>query len=312
MPEIDYRRVTRKKRSLAGYSQLWMAPDHLLLVNSHRFSENYQRFLLSDIQAISVTDGPDVLAIQLLAGLAAIGWILLAVYVNAVWAKWFFAVSGALFLALALVDIGRGPRCRCLLYTAVSQLRLRPVSRQRIAREFLAAVTPAIEAAQGHLAGKTPAAEPESSAAIAVPPLQTQRFSATQVLFGLYLLDALLVLLMSRFPQGGASLIFPLAVAGEILLAVVALAQSGSHLLRLANLIVVGGIAFGGYDLVILGRVVWRAALRGAIQGPTPPDFNAILAPAAHAVLVASVWRVVAGVSGLILFAVSGRRKSPA
>jgi hypothetical protein len=104
-----YRRLTGRKRTLFGYSQLWLAPDHILLVKSTRFAENYQRFALADIQAITVTETP-------LGG------------------------------------------CRCYLHTAVSRELLAPVSNVHFARDFVALIRPAIEAAQGSL----PAPEPST------------------------------------------------------------------------------------------------------------------------------------------------------
>src|SRR5580704_13928210 len=132
-----YRQLTRKKRSIAGHTQLWMGPDHLLLVTSSRLTEKYQRFSLADIQAIVVSDGPDRIILQTLAVLASIAWGAGAFAVDLAFGKWFFAVTGFLFLALAILDIARGPRCRCFLHTAVSRWPLRPVSRQRIAGKFL-------------------------------------------------------------------------------------------------------------------------------------------------------------------------------
>src|SRR6266849_5352271 len=101
MEKSIYQRLTGRKRTLLGYSQLWLGPDHLLLVKSTRFAEEYQRFALADIQAITLTE-----------------------------------MHGLL-----------GTRCRCYLHTAVSRELLRPVSRVRIARRFLARLRPAIEAA---------------------------------------------------------------------------------------------------------------------------------------------------------------------
>jgi hypothetical protein len=58
MAQSIYRRLTGRARTLSGYSQLWIAPDHLLLLRSTRFTEFYQRFALADIQAVVVTELP--------------------------------------------------------------------------------------------------------------------------------------------------------------------------------------------------------------------------------------------------------------
>jgi hypothetical protein len=309
MPLPDYRRLTSKTRSVGGYSQLWLADDHLLVIDSSRFNENYRRFRLADIRAISVTDGPNLVVFQVLAGLAAIGWGMLALAVNAIAAKWFFGISGGLLLLLALADVARGPRCRCLLYTAVSQQRLRAVSRQTTARSFLAALTPAIEGVQGTLAAQDIEAGADSAAAPPIAP--SPRFAAAQALFGLYLLDALVAAIIYLVPRAGASVIFPASILGEFMLAIITLVKPATRLIRTTTGLAIAGMALGLYDLFTLGRLIWAAALRGALQGPTPPDFNALLAPSLRGIVFACAWRIAIGAVGLILFAQAGRRKSP-
>ena len=73
-----YRKATRRHRTLLGYSQLWFGDGHLLLVKSTRFSEEYQRFAFSSIQAFVVTEyfgylrrDPDALFLTWLAFLDA-------------------------------------------------------------------------------------------------------------------------------------------------------------------------------------------------------------------------------------------------
>src|SRR5579862_3831897 len=113
-----YRRLTRRRRTLLGFSQLWLAPDHLLLVTSSRFSETYQRFAFSDIQAIVVTESPDRTVPQIAAAALAILWTLAALTPASIFARGFFLATGAIAFAAVLVDLLRGPRCRCHLQTA--------------------------------------------------------------------------------------------------------------------------------------------------------------------------------------------------
>src|SRR6266851_2934651 len=150
MPQ-PYRKLTRRARNLIGYSQLWLGPGHLLLVKSSRFIEQYQRFAFSDIQAIVITTLPDRTVFQVAGAAVAIAWISAVLAVTSLFAKAFFAITGALGLAAMLADIMRGPRCRCYLHTAVSRELLAPVSRTRTAAAFLSKLKPAIEAVQGSL-----------------------------------------------------------------------------------------------------------------------------------------------------------------
>ena len=144
-----YRRLTGRRRSLLGFSQLWLGPSHILLLKSHFFTEEYHRFAFADIRAFVITETPGRIAFQLLALVAAMLWTSGLLAVNPVFAKAFFGITGALALAIVGVDIARGPRCRCHIYTAVSREQLTPVSRTRQARMFLARIRPEIEAVQG-------------------------------------------------------------------------------------------------------------------------------------------------------------------
>src|SRR5450631_2518161 len=137
MTQPLYRKLTSRRRSLLGYSQLWLGEGHLLLVRSSRLAENYKRFALQDIQAIVISDGPDLRAVQALAVLASLGWAALALAVSSTFGQGFFAITGFFALTLAIIDIARGPRCRCVLHTAVTREPLFPVSRRNASWKFL-------------------------------------------------------------------------------------------------------------------------------------------------------------------------------
>ena len=64
MPQSIYTKLTRRHRTVLGYTQLWLAADHLLLLTSSRFAEQYQRFAFTDIQAIVVTQRPPQVVLQ--------------------------------------------------------------------------------------------------------------------------------------------------------------------------------------------------------------------------------------------------------
>ena len=174
MTKSSYRKLTSRRRSLMGYSQLWLGDGpgegHLLLVRSARLVENYKRFALQDIQAIVISDGPDLRALQALAVLASLGWAALALAMSSRFGQGFFVITGFFALALAVIDIARGPRCRCMLHTAVSREPLSPVSRRNASWKFLTAVLPAIEAAQGPLESGTTSASRAIGCAFSIDP----------------------------------------------------------------------------------------------------------------------------------------------
>jgi hypothetical protein len=304
-----YRKLTRKKRSIAGHTQLWMGPDHLLLVSSSRLTEKYQRFSLGDIQAVVVSDGPDRTVLQTLAVLASIGWGAAAFAVDLTFGKWFFGVTGLLFLALAILDIARGPRCRCFLHTTVSRWPLLPVSRQRIAQRFLATIVPAVEASQGALSAEQLAeiaATAEPAQAAPPPEVSRARWNAARVLFVLFLLDAAMFWIAFRWPPLGAAVILPTAVLGELLLAVMALIQGRSNPLRISYVLIALTIACVLVDIVTTGRLAWADLMSRALQG-TPPVLTTLLAPSKDAAVFGATWRVSASLIGLTASYFEGR-----
>jgi hypothetical protein len=126
---------------------LWEADDHLLLVQSHGYTEAYRRFFYRDIQAIVICRTKSGMVASLVFGLlaAALGVSAAFVAADAAIPLWFFA--GA-FLFIALVSLLRGPTCRCTLRTAVQTQELPSLHHLRTARKTLRRIQPKIEAAQ--------------------------------------------------------------------------------------------------------------------------------------------------------------------
>jgi hypothetical protein len=214
--EEQYVRLTGKKRTWTGFSQAWLGNDHLLIVSSIRFVERYQRFALSDIQAIVVTEGGRRAVWPALVILMCIS---LGLSRTSAFAKVFWGIVGWVALVLAIVDIARGPRCRCFLQTAVSREPLLCVSRMRTARSFLAVLVPAIESVQGTVPaeGLAPAAEPASYTAQVSAPISQPAVSiprppaiertlgyAPEALFAVLMLDSVLVFVALRSTIGVA------------------------------------------------------------------------------------------------------------
>jgi hypothetical protein len=302
-----YRRLTPRYRRVTGYSQLWIAPDHILLLKSSRFSETYQRFSFSDIQAIVVTELPDSQVAHFVVLLAALLWTALAATVSSRFGQGFFLVTGAWFIALAIVNVVRGQRCRCYLHTAVSRVLLEPVRRVRVARALLDRVRPEIEKAQGVL----PAPSEESSQPpLAVSPVEQPpevprpRGFVMEVLFGLLLLDALVIPVSQRFPLIGSQLtaLMMSAFFAELALAVFILIwRARNDPRRAASALVAVALVCMLADLVWLGRgfVTWFQLLVEVAQRQqaTPPPFTAALSPGW--LYFAFGWRMVAGLAGL-------------
>ncbi len=137
---MTYRRLPGKRRKLGGNSTLWVSEDHLLLVKSTRFAEQYRRFYFRDIQAILIREkrySPTRNAVDVILWLGVV-WIYLA-----------HAPVTALFgAALLLYKRFSGPYCVCQIQTAVQTETLPSLYRLSVARQVIDQLSPLIEAAQ--------------------------------------------------------------------------------------------------------------------------------------------------------------------
>jgi hypothetical protein len=307
MTKSIYRRLTRRRRGFTGFTQLWLAPDHILLVRNNRFTEHYRRFALADIQAIVVTSLPDRMPWQILALAASILWTLALFAVDVTFGKFFFGVTGAIAIGIVVADIARGPRCRCHLYTAVSRELLSPVSRVRGARRFLDHIRPAIEGAQGTIAAERIATltPPGGPPAEAPPEVPAPPGYLPEVLFGLFLVNAACVLAGARFPQTQFSNVLLTTFFAEFVILVVALIRRpGRDPRRFIYALMAVAIICMGWDAIALGRSfisymakVFDDARRGRAAPPTVAAWMAF--EHAPAVFAAS-WRTAVGIVGLV------------
>lgn len=128
---------------------MWLGSDHLLLVKSAWFREEYKRFYFRDIQAIVVAPcarfhvSMPILIFALLWLLPGLGMAFWPAGVAVVWG------IGTLAMAATWVSISLASSCRCRLYTAVSKDDLPSLYRTWTARKFLNKVKPWIDRAQG-------------------------------------------------------------------------------------------------------------------------------------------------------------------
>lgn len=290
---------------------MWLGPGHILLVRSTRFVEEYRRFALADIQSITVTGLPDRTVLQAGLAIAAMAWIAMILAVDSTFAKGFFLVTGLIALAAIVLDVHRGPRCRCHLYTAVSRELLDPVSRLQTADRFMAALRPEIEAVQGSL--EHAVEPPRESALPDKPPVVPNSPSyLPEVLFGLLLVDALLVLLDMRFPQSEAGSVLLTTFAAEVVIAIVALVRRRNHdPRRVVYFVILVAMVCIGWDGVGLGRSFggWMQSIAEAArrQQRTQPPF--VWASSHGAALFAYIWRFAAGALGLGAAFFERRRK---
>ena len=241
------------------FTQLFLGPDHLLLVRSSRFEERYQRFYFKDIQALVVTGLPSRTWLQASMGVLAGIIFLLALTVVPI-AGWraLLGMIGVFPAVLALADYLRGERCSMILKTAVSNEPLPPVSRMSVARLVISRLKPAIE--QTQQGEWTAEMTPASGMPVMAPrPLQLPPASRlVPAVFGLVSLDAM-IYVAARLTRRNEILVLLLyTVLTEIVLAVAALRRRGDDprwiLFSLSGVIavcaaldIVGGLGLFGF-----------------------------------------------------------------
>ena len=145
----NYRRLPGRRRGITGGSSLWMGSDHILLVRSSWFREEYKRFYLRDIQSIVVARCPrfNVSLLGLIVALIwlfpGVGMVIAPTSASVAWGL------GGVAVAAAWVGISLGASCRTRLYTAVSHDDLPSLYRTWSARRFLNRLKPVIDQVQG-------------------------------------------------------------------------------------------------------------------------------------------------------------------
>lgn len=147
MAAHPYKRLPGRSRRLFNAATLWESEDHLLLVQSQVITENYRRFFFRDIQAIAICQTKAGPVISFVFGLLAVASGVAALFTGGSGAIALSIVAGV-FLLLTVINILRGPTCRCLLRTAVQAQELSSLHRLRTARRVLRRIQPKIQSAQ--------------------------------------------------------------------------------------------------------------------------------------------------------------------
>ena len=149
-----YRKLPGHRRGFLFGSSVWLGSDHLLLVKSARFREEYKRFYFRDVQAIVVAKARRFHISTRAAAIAAL-WLFALAPIHGLERNlqaWFWAAgSAALVVAWVFFSAARG--CRCRIYTAVSSEELPSLYCIDTARRFLEKVEPYLAQAQGVIEG---------------------------------------------------------------------------------------------------------------------------------------------------------------
>ena len=138
-----------RKRHVGGFDALWLADDHLLLVQNNIYTQGYKRFFFNDIQAITikVTNHWKIYTLCLVLPLAL---TLLLALLNEGPARIAWLCPTLIFLLCLLINWYKGPTCQATLVTKVQSHEL-PVNRLKKAQKVVHHLRGFIEKGQGVL-----------------------------------------------------------------------------------------------------------------------------------------------------------------
>ena len=144
-PRSEYTRLPGGKSSLLRRHTLWLGSDHLLRVRSTRFTEEYRRYYLRDIQAICMQKRPprNLLPHGLTTGTGLLFTAGLLRLGHPVWATLL-----ALATVIYAVVIWRHTDCAVWMQTAVGTDRLPSLCRSRSAAKAIAIIHARLNEAQ--------------------------------------------------------------------------------------------------------------------------------------------------------------------
>ena len=267
MTRSEYQRLPGRKSGLLRRDTLWLGSDHLLFVRSSRFTEDYRRFYLADIQAIVLQRRP-------IGSRRVVDWVAIGILAAAC-AALFLTTHPAWGSLLAIVVfvyawiVLRREDCKTWVQTAGGTAELPSLCRTKSTMAALAIIDEKIRAAQPAMAVEELARALETPpplpfATVAPPPLPPplpavadalREPSRLYVAAFVYLLAFGLVKMLPGFSSSAALLW--LSAAGYLLfpaLVMIPLIRHGARNIRgsrvvavLTSIVVTGGI--GTYAL---------------------------------------------------------------
>jgi hypothetical protein len=328
---IKYRRLPGRGRRggimMTARCSLWLAPDHLLAVDTVWVNEEYKRFYLRDIQAITIEQTRTALLWNCVLGVVAVcmGALFYAFSESAGpgGGRVGFLVTGGVIsgvcLLFLIISYLRGPSCICRVRTAVQTEVLPSLGRTHAAQRTLDIVKPLIEQAQGTLSpGQLPTPATAETApkpataprpAIPTPATVVQHRSNGRihaVLFSLLELDALVGFVSHLYPgwrlYSTCSALLLLGITGMSITALVkqreALLSDGVKSLTVAtfawNMVVLCAIFIYGF----IARLMYAMTHPGRL--PTHINFYA-LGWFKQLSLVSDVVEIAFGATGMVL-----------
>lgn len=142
-----YKKLFRRRGGLGSYVSLWLAQDHVLLVEANMVTERYQRFALADIQGFFVGRSNESRWIFGVGVVLLLSFGVLSAVFNQGHSMVFIVLAG-LMIPVVLYGLFLGRTSRLYVITAVQRTQWPNVARHRQVKKLLARLEPLIRAAQ--------------------------------------------------------------------------------------------------------------------------------------------------------------------
>jgi hypothetical protein len=137
----------RSRLQVGMRNRLYSGPDHLLIVQSTGFTEDYKRIFYRDIRYVVTRKNYRYLWSNIsLVVIIALFFVLHATGVPVV----VIATRSAIFSIVFIINLVRGPTCDCYVSTDVQTLRVpapQRVNKVKVFIDFLKTKVPALESA---------------------------------------------------------------------------------------------------------------------------------------------------------------------
>jgi hypothetical protein len=268
----QYSRLPGRSGFFVSHS-LWLGADHLLSVRRNPFSESYRRYYFADIQAIVLTELPNLVApygytvaVLLLVTTAALFYTL-----HPVWGVFCALTSLAAFLLS-----WRSADCACYVQTSVSS-EILPSLRQKVnAGKTLGRLKVEIERTQGAVSAEVLEARPaDTRSRLVASPKSALRHSSGRLHWIVFALMILRGAMASATVLGVASVSLNFATSGVgmlvlLLLVLAAIQQRNSDLPGNVRRVIYAALVFyivsglGGFVVSIY--ITFRLGTRAANQ----------------------------------------------
>jgi hypothetical protein len=142
-----YKKLSSQRHHGSNYSRLWLAEDHVLLVTTTGYTEEYRRFFFADIQAVFIRKTKAGTVANWALVCIAIVLAVLGIFVSEAFIL--CVVVAGFCLLFAGFNALLGPTCLVEIQTAVARQELPPLHRLRPSKKIVARLLPLVTAAQG-------------------------------------------------------------------------------------------------------------------------------------------------------------------